>query len=185
MSESENLDISLVFERPLPKIHFLVLEKYQNEVMNEMTSLAQETKMREFISIKTSPSDKWKNPEQWIDFLLSIDWRRVFSIMGAVSSTIEVGTFLEKVLNSLRRRRVKGQIRRLRGDCTASVALAVQHLRKIYGGLPNQMKLVYLSEKLVFHCVAIFVSPFSNPKQLLVITTHIDGRLSDFVSTTL
>lgn len=186
MSEFEDVDISLALERPPPKVQFLILGRFLNEVKNEIISLAKQTEISDFISIETTPAEVRKNPDVWFEFLLSVDWKALFSIMGTVASTINIGTFMYKVFNFLRRRRARKQIKKLRMDCAASVALAVNHLRSSGARMKaNQIKLVYLSKMLAYYCLAVFASPISNPRQLFVITTHIDGQISNFASVAL
>jgi len=183
LSEFENVDISLALERPPPKVQFLVLERFLNEVKNEIISFAKQTEISDFVSIETTPAEVRKNPDVWFEFLLTVDWKALFSVMGAVSSIINIGTFLCKTFSFLRKKRTRKQIRKMKMDCTASVTLAVDYLKGI--GAPmrtNQIKLVYLSKMLAYYCIAIFASPISNPTQLLVITTHIDGKVSNFAS---
>ena len=181
MTEFENIDILLAKDRPKPTIKFLVLEDYVNSVKEQITSLSEQTKIHRFIAIEIRRAEIEKNPDVWLDFALVIDCTALASAMGVVSATITIGTFLYKTFKFLRRFRAKKQIKKLKMNCTASVALAIDHLRSVGAQVrPNQIKLVYLSGMLAYYCLAIFASPIRNPKELHVIATHIDGKISSY-----
>lgn len=181
MTVFENIDISLAKDRPKPTIKFLVLENYVNLVKEQIASLSEQTKIDKFISIEIRRAEIKSNPVGWLDFELVIDCTAITSAMGVISGTITIGTFLYKAFKFLRRHRAKKQIKKLKLNCTASVALAINHLKSIGAQMrPNQVKLIYLSRILAYYCVAIFASPIKNPKELHVITTHIDGNVSNY-----
>lgn len=181
LSEFEKIDITLATEKPRPEIRFLVLERYFSEVRNEIVSLSKETEIEDFISIETHPAEIKRNPDEWFEFLLTIDWIAMISIIGLVSSMINIGTFVYKTLNFLRKRRARKEVKKLKMNCTTSVALAINHLRSIGAQMrQNETKLVYLSGTLAYYCIAIFASPIKNPKELHVITTHIDRGISGY-----
>ena len=186
MTEFENIDVSFAKERPEPTIKFLVLENYFDQIKDQIISLSVEEKIDKFISIEIRRAEIERNPDGWLDFILTIDWTTVISVIGAVSGLITIGTFSYKVFKFLRRRRAKKQIKKLKLNCTESVALAINHLRSIGTRMrSNQIKLVYLSEMLAYYCLAIFASPVTNPKELHVIATHIDGKVSSYNLVTL
>lgn len=186
MTEFEIIDVSLAMERPKPTIKFLVLENYVSQIKEQITSLSEEEKIDKFISIEIRRAEIERNPDGWFDFILMIDWATVISVMGVVSGLITIGTFSHKVFKFLRRRKAKKQIKKLKMNCTESVNLAINHLRSIGAQMrPNQIKLVYLSRMLAYYCLAIFASPIRNPKELHVIATHIDGKISSYSLVTL
>ena len=181
LSELKEVNIVLATERLKPEIRLLVLERYLGEVRNEIVSLSEETEIKDFISIETHPAEIKGNPGEWLEFLLTIDWITMISVIGLVSSMINIGTFVYKTFDFLRRRRARKEVKKLKMNCTTSVALAINHLRSIGAQMrQNETKLVYLSGTLAYYCVAIFASPISNPEELHVITTHIDSGVSGY-----
>ena len=179
MSEFEKIDVSLAIEGPRPEIHFLALEERVSEIKDKIMSLSKETEIDEFISIETRYTEIQRNPNGWIEFLLTIDWTAAMRVIGGVSGLITIGTFLYKVFKFLRERYAKRQIKKLGMKCSTSIPLAITHLRNI-GARMRQIRLVYLSRILAYYCVAIFASPATNPKELHVIVTHIDGKTSSY-----
>lgn len=181
LTEFREIDLSLATEKPMPEIRLLVLEEYVSGVKNEIISLSMETEISEFVSIVTRPVEGQANPDVWYDFFVTVDWVAVFSAVGVVASVIQIGTFIHKAFKFLRRRRRRGKIKKLKMNCTASVNLALNHLRNIGASIRNsQIRLVYLSNVLAYYCIAIFSSPIASPKELHVITAHIDGRISSY-----
>jgi len=186
LSELDEIDISLAIERPRPEIRFLVLEQYVSEVKQRILSLSYELEIGKFTSIETRPAETRGNPDGWVEFLVSVDWMGVISIMKVVSSIITIGTFVYKVFRFLRKRRVRKEARKLKMNCTASISIAINHLRNVGAQIkPLRIKLVYLSKLLAYHCVAIFTSPIKNPKELHVIVASIDGDISGYNLVTL
>lgn len=181
MPEFESIDISLVEERPIPTIRFLVLENYVEPIKREIRSLSKEEEIAKFVSTETWPAEIKKNPDGWFEFLLTIDWTSVIKAIGLVSGLIRIGSFLHKLFKFLKRRRNRKEVKKLKMNCTASIALAIKHLRGIRARIKqNEIKLIYLSKVLAYHCIAIFASPITDPKQLHVITVHIDGNVSSY-----
>jgi len=62
LTEFENIDILLSRDRPKPTIKFLVLENYVDLVKEQITSLSEQTKIDEFISIEIRQSEIESNP---------------------------------------------------------------------------------------------------------------------------
>lgn len=181
MSELERIDISLATERPSPEIRFLILEQHVSKIQEEITFLSTELEISKFVSFGISPKEIRRNPNGWFEFLLTIDWTSMISIMGAVSSSITLGSFLYKTLNYLRKRYRRKEVRRLRINCTTSVAVSINHLKSIGARISqNQIKLIYLSKLLAYYCIAIFAGPIINPQEIHVVTTHIDGEISNY-----
>ena len=179
LSEFEKIDISVAVERPKPQIRFLVLERFVSEARDKIISLSREEEIDNFISIQTRPSEVQRNPDEWFEFLVTVDWMSVFSIIGVVSSILKIGEFVYKVFKFLKKRRGRKEVKKLKMNCTTSISLAIRHLKSIGAQMmANQIKLVYLSNMLAYYCIAIFASPTVNPKELHVITTHIDGDVS-------
>ena len=181
LSEFEKIDISLALERPRPQIRFLVLEQYVSEVKEQIISLSSELKIDDFTSIETRPAEIRGNPDGWFDFLVTVDWMGVISVFGVVSSMITIGTFVHRIFKFLKKRRARKEARKLKMNCTTSITLAINHLRSIGARIRNnQIRLVYLSHILAYYCVAIFSSPITDPKELHVITTGINGKVSSY-----
>lgn len=183
LSELKEIDISFATEKPRPEIRFLVLEQHVSKVQEKLVSLSKEVEISEFVSIEISPEEISSNPDGWFELLLTVDWMTVFSVMGAVSSIITIGTFLYRALNYLRKRYGRKEVRGLRINCTSSIAIAVNYLKSIGARITrNQIRLVYMSELLAYYCVVVFASPPTNPRELHIITTHIDGKVSSYSS---